>query len=324
MGNLSNIAPQDPDSPGRVRQLIVSPDHAGQRLDNFLLRELKGLPKSRVYRLVRKGQVRVNLGRVKAGYRLRSGDKVRIPPVRLGTPRAPAASGYPDSGETLFEDAHLLILDKPSGVPVHKGTGIRAGIIEALRSRRPELPFLELVHRLDRDTSGCLILAKSRAALIAMHASLRRDGGEPGIAKHYLALVKGELGKRPLRVRTGLRKNARQGGERMVVVCDQGGEAETVFRAQRRGMGWSRVDIELITGRTHQARVHAAHAGHPIAGDRKYGDRDFNKLMRGAGVKRLALHARSLEFVHPVTGRKIRVEAPVPEIFDAVLEGLPG
>lgn len=317
---MSQIGSQNPAGATRVRHITVSPEHAGQRLDNFLLRELKGLPKSRVYRLVRKGEVRVNLGRVAAGYRLRTGDKVRIPPVRLGSRvDAPPPAGL-ETGAILFEDAHLLVVDKPSGVPVHKGTGIRAGIIEALRSRRPEVPFLELVHRLDRDTSGCLMLAKSRAALTALHAALRRDTGEPPVIKRYLALVQGQPGCAPVRVRAGLRRNLVRGGERVVVVSQDGERAESILQVRKPGRRCSLVEIELLTGRTHQARVHAAHIGHPIAGDRKYGDREFNKLMRQAGLRRLALHAHRLELSHPVTGEPCRLEAPPPAFFDSLPE----
>jgi 23S rRNA pseudouridine955/2504/2580 synthase len=286
------------------------------------MRELKGLPRSRVYRLVRKGEVRVNLGRVNAAYRLQSGDRVRIPPVRLGAGTTPQVPESLDTGAVLFEDAHLLVLDKPAGVPVHGGTGISAGVIEALRARRPDLPFLELVHRLDRDTSGCLMLAKSRAALTAMHAALRRETSEPAIVKHYTALVRGRPSRRRIDVRTGLDRSTVRGGERTVTVADAGDPAESVFRLRRPGTVCSEVEIELVTGRTHQARVHAAHIGHPIAGDRKYGEQDFNKRARGAGLKRLALHAHTLAFTHPVTGESCRVEAPVPETFTTVFKDL--
>lgn len=321
MGNLSNIGSRKPGAGGGVRYLTVTSEQAGQRLDNFLLRELKGLPKSRVYRLVRRGEVRVNLGRAKAGYRLKGGDSIRIPPVRLGAPRETPAATHLETGPVLFEDAHLLVLDKPSGVTVHKGTGVHAGVIEALRARRPDLPFLELVHRLDRDTSGCLILAKSRAALTGLHAALRRDAGGPTVSKHYLALVRGDPGADPIRVRAGLKKNAPRGGERVVVVSEDGGRAETILRPTRRGPDLSLIDIELVTGRTHQARVHAAHVGHPIAGDSKYGDREFNKSVREKGIRRLALHAHTLEFTHPVTGSQCRIVAPPPAIFETAPDG---
>lgn len=302
----------------------MSPEQAGQRLDNFLLRELKGLPRSRVYRLVRKGEVRVNLGRVGAKYRLQSGDRVRIPPVRLGAAAEPRVPAGLATGGILFEDEHLLVLDKPAGVAVHGGTGVSAGIIEALRARPPERPFLELVHRLDRETSGCLMLAKSRAALTTLHAALRRDDTEPPIAKRYIALVRGRPARSPIVVHTGLRRNTVRGGERMVAVADDGDPAESVFRLRRAGEACSEVEIELVTGRTHQARVHAAHIGHPVAGDRKYGDRELNKRARDAGLKRLALHAHSLAFTHPVTGEGCRVSAPVPASFAAAFEGLNG
>lgn len=321
MGNLSNTGAGGASGRSPVRHLTVSSEQAGQRLDNFLLRELKGLPRSRLYRLVRKGEVRVNLGRVDVGYRLQAGDAIRIPPMRLGVSHGETPPVHIEPGEVLFEDSHLLVLDKPSGLPVHKGTGVRAGVIEALRSRRPDLPFLELVHRLDRDTSGCLVLAKSRTALTALHVALRREG-EARIGKYYAALVKGELGPGPVRVRAGLRKNSVQGGERMVIVTDDGDSADSVFRLKKPGGVCSLVEIELVTGRTHQARVHAWHIGHPIAGDRKYGDRDFNKLARNAGLKRLALHAHRLELTHPVTGGTCVFEAPLPKVFEATFHTL--
>lgn len=322
---MSNLSPLHSDKPAggpRVRHVTVSAEHAGQRLDNFLIRELKGLPRSRVYRLVRKGEVRVNRGRTDARYRLRSGDTVRIPPVRLGETAEPRVPADLDTGRVLFEDEHLLVLDKPAGVAVHGGTGVGAGVIEALRARRPDIPFLELVHRLDRATSGCLMLAKSRAALTGLHAALRRDESEPAIVKRYVAVVRGRPARRRIDVDAPLRRNALRGGERMVTVADDGDPAASVIRLRRPGAACSVVEIELVTGRTHQARVHAAHAGHPIAGDRKYGDRDFDKRAREAGLKRLALHAESLAFTHPVSGEPCRVEAPVPAEFAAVFERL--
>jgi len=320
MSNLSSTGSKT--SPGQraVRHVTVAPDQAGQRLDNFLLRELKGLPRSRVYRLVRKGEVRVNLGRVSARYRLCDGDRVRIPPVRRAAPAAGAPSQALDTGRVLFEDAHLLVLDKPSGVSVHGGTGVRTGLIEALRARRPELPFLELVHRLDRGTSGCLLLAKSGAALRGLHAALRGESGDV-IGKRYAALVGGELGTRPVHVSASLRRRSGPAGERLVRVAEEGDAAESVFHPQISRPGCSRVEIELLTGRTHQARAHAAYLGHPIVGDDKYGDRALNKRLRRAGVNRLALHARELVFIHPVTGEPCRVQAPPPAIFDTLFAG---
>lgn len=322
MSNLSESSSQKSPGGPRVRHVTVTAEQAGQRLDNFLIRELKGLPRSRVYRLVRKGEVRVNLGRVDARYRLQSGDRVRIPPVRLGAAPSPRVPADLETGRILFEDEHLLVLDKPAGVAVHGGTGISAGVVEALRARRPGIPFLELVHRLDRDTSGCLMLAKSRAALTGLHAALRRDESGPPITKHYVALVKGRPARRRIEVQAGLQRNTVRGGERMVAVSGDGDAAESVFRLRRPGPVCSEVEIELVTGRTHQARVHAAHIGHPIAGDRKYGDRELNKRARAAGLKRLALHAHSLAFTHPVTGEACRVEAPVPVVFAEAYQGM--
>jgi len=316
MGNLSSFSSKNSTNRDSVRHVIVAPDQAGQRLDNFLLRELKGLPRSRVYRLVRKGEVRVNLGRVKARYRLQSGDEVRIPPVRLGAASPAAAPADLDTGAVLYEDEHLLVLDKPAGVAVHGGTGLAAGVIEALRARRPELAFLELVHRLDRATSGCLMLAKSGQALRALHASLRREAAAP-IVKRYTALVAGNPGPEPVHVQARLARRAGPGGERIMAVSQEGDPAESVFRTEAGGPVCSRVGIELVTGRTHQARVHAAHIGHPIAGDLKYGEREFNERMRRAGLKRLALHASELELSHPVTGEALRIRAPLPEVFSA-------
>lgn len=317
MGNLSASGSDKPSGGSRVRHVTVSAAQAGQRLDNFLMRELRGLPRTRVYRLVRKGEVRVNLGRVNARYRLRDGDTVRIPPVRLGPRASQPPPAELEIGAVLLEDAHLLILDKPAGVAVHGGSGLRGGVIEALRARRPQLPFLELVHRLDRDTSGCLMLAKSREALTALHALLRREADGAPLSKRYAALVRGRPEEGALTVATGLRRGALHGGERRVVVSEAGDPAESVFRCETAGERCSLVEIDLITGRTHQARVHAAHIGHPIAGDRKYGDRAFNKRMRAAGVDRLALHAHELAFTHPLTGAPCRVTAPLPTMFAA-------
>jgi len=322
MSNLSHSSSDKPSGGPGVRHVTVSAEHAGQRLDNFLIRELKGLPKSRVYRLVRKGEVRVNRGRTNARYRLQSGDTVRIPPVRLGEAAPARVPADLDTGRVLYEDEHLLVVDKPAGVPVHGGTGVAAGVIEALRARRPNQPFLELVHRLDRDTSGCLMLAKSRAALTGLHTALRREAAGVSIVKRYTALVRGHPGRRRQVVRAPLRRSAVQGGERMVTVAEDGDPAESVFQLQRPGRAASLVEIELVTGRTHQARVHAAHIGHPVAGDGKYGDREFNKHARRAGLKRLALHARTLELSHPVSGDALALEAPIPGGFAAAFEVL--
>jgi 23S rRNA pseudouridine955/2504/2580 synthase len=288
----------------------VDESSQNQRVDNYLQKILKGVPKSHIYRILRSGEVRINSGRVQASYRLQTGDKVRLPPIRTSakaTTAGPAASGPVFSGPVLLEDEDLLIVDKPSGVAVHGGSGISSGVIEQMRTARQGLRFLELVHRLDRDTSGVLILAKKRAALTALHAQLR----EGHVRKHYLALVLGEWKDAKRNVKAALHKYVSASGERRVVVDDQGQQAHTVFRLMRNVPGFSLLDAELKTGRTHQIRVHLAHVGFPIAGDDKYGDFDANKRLAKRGLKRMFLHAASLEFSHPRTGQIIRVEAPL-------------
>jgi 23S rRNA pseudouridine955/2504/2580 synthase len=303
-----------------VRYVEVDETREGQRLDNFLLAILKGVPKSRIYRCLRKGEVRVNKGRTSPDYRLQVGDVVRIPPIRLSAP-APTAETRPGAFEwlaerVLYEDEHLLVLDKPSGMAVHAGSGVSTGIIEALRAWRPQAPMLELVHRLDRETSGCLLIAKSRATLTGLHSQLR-DGD---VRKYYLALIGGIL-RHAKDVSASLERRER-GGERMVQTADDGKAALTRFRPMRQFSDSTFVEIALLTGRTHQARVHSAHIGHPIAGDDKYGERDFNKTMRAAGLRRLFLHAARVEFLHPVHSRKMTFESPLPDDLSGVLDKL--
>lgn len=305
--------------------MTVDAGHAGQRLDNFLLGFLKGVPRTHVYRLLRKGEVRVNKGRSRPDYRLEEGDVVRIPPVRQGQGAGGAvaeravASGKFDWLEerVLFEDEHLLVLDKPSGLAVHGGSGVSVGLIEALRRLRPQNPFLELAHRLDRETSGCLIIAKSRRALLELH-ELLRDGG---LDKYYLALVAGpwEGGSRTVEAALQTR---RPGNQRHVAVGEEGKESASRFRPIERFADCALVEVHLLTGRMHQARVHAAHIGHPIAGDEKYGDRSFNQVVRVSELNRLFLHAARIEFRHPVTGQKMKVSAPLPAELDRVLAAL--
>jgi 23S rRNA pseudouridine955/2504/2580 synthase len=302
-----------------VRHVEVDETREGQRLDNFLLAVLKGVPKSRVYRCLRKGEVRVNKGRVGPEYRLQVGDVVRIPPIRMSseTPPKPRAGGFDWLGKhVLYEDEHLLILDKPSGMAVHAGSGVITGLIEALRAWRPQAPMLELVHRLDRETSGCLLIAKSRAVLTHLHAQLR--AGE--VSKHYAALVRGAF-RHARTVEASLERRER-GGERMVEASAEGKAAASHFEPVRQYGCATLVDIELLTGRTHQARVHAAHIGHPIAGDEKYGGREFNRDMSGLGLRRLFLHAARLEFRHPMRSGRLIAEAPLPDDLSAVLEKL--
>ena len=308
-----------PATPG-ARVVEVSPEEAGQRLDNFLLARLKGAPRSLVYRIVRGGEVRVNSGRAKPERRLEAGDRVRVPPVRLAE-RDPAVppKGLCDelAGRILFENEGLIVIDKPSGLAVHGGSGLSLGLIEALRAMRPDCTSLELVHRLDRDTSGCVMVAKKRAVLRHLHEGLR----EGGIQKRYLALVRGRWPASRQKVSAALEKNTLSSGERMVRADDTGKRAETLFRVVRVFSGATLVEASPLTGRTHQIRVHAQVSGHPIAGDEKYGDRDFDKQMRAHGLRRLFLHAASLLFSLP-SGESVAVEAPLDPALAAVLESL--
>ncbi len=300
----------------------VDAAHAGQRLDNFLISTLKGVPRSHIYRILRRGEVRINRGRRPPDYRLQAGDVVRIPPVRTAASKATSApAGLAPAWleeRILYEDSELLIIDKPAGLAVHGGSGVSLGLIEALRRLRPRQRYLELAHRLDRDTSGCLLLAKRRSALLALHAQLRAGAMD----KRYLALVQGRVGPRPVQVRAPLHKYELRSGERMVEVADDGKQALTEFVPKRLFPDCTLVEIRLRTGRTHQARVHAAHAGHPIAGDAKYGDREFNRRMRGLGLKRLFLHASRLGLEQPQSGRRMVVDAALPPDLSALLERL--
>ena len=295
-----------------VQFIEITDSNAGQRLDNFLLSLEKGVPKSRIYRALRKGEVRVNKGRKKQTYKLQLGDTVRIPPLRVT--EKTISSTVSDflrqqlTESILHEDDDLLILNKPSGLAVHAGSGIDQGIIEALRIIRAELPFLELVHRLDRDTSGCLILAKSRTSLL----HLQQQMVEHDINKRYLTLLKDSWGQEEKTVIAPLLKNTVSAGERMVQVNDEGKYAETLFIPLQQFPSAQLTEVVLFTGRTHQIRVHAKHIGHPLAGDDKYGQRAFNKQMKKAGLKRLFLHAWKLGITHPNTNEALQIEAPIP------------
>ncbi len=311
-------------APPKVRYLEVGERHVGQRLDNYLFRILKGVPKSRVYRILRRGEVRVNRARVRPDYRLQPGDVVRLPPVRQPAEIAPApreSHAYAWLAEhMLYEDEHLLAVDKPSGLAVHGGTQVAIGLIEALRQLRPHAPMLELVHRLDRETSGCLLVAKNRRTLTALH----RAWQEGEVEKYYVALVKGAWSRRGARQITAPLEKGRPaaGGRRRMRVAPTGKIATSEFTPRHVFGSTTLVEIRLLTGRMHQARVHAAHAGHPIAGDDQYGDRAFNRALRALGLKRLFLHAARLEFRHPVSGSKIRLKSPLPADLQAVLERL--
>ena len=310
-----------PASPG-VRHLEITSNHAGQRLDNFLLRELKGAPKSLIYRILRTGEVRLNGGRVQPDHRLQAGDVLRIPPVRLGEReerplRAPPGLAERLREAVLYQDRELLVLDKPAGLAVHKGSGLPYGVIELLRTLRPDEPFLELAHRLDRETSGCLALARTPAALRAIQNALRTGRVE----KRYLALARGYWNHGPREIDQPLRRNVLRGGERMVEVLDDGKPARTQFRPVSLHKPASLLEARIATGRTHQIRVHAAHVGHPLAGDEKYGDAEFNRLMAEQfGLRRLFLHAHSLNL--SLGGRDIAVSAPLDAELKAVMDRL--
>jgi 23S rRNA pseudouridine955/2504/2580 synthase len=304
-----------------VRHQHIDADMAGQRLDNFLLGELKGVPRSHVYRLIRSGQVRVNSGRATPSYRLRAGDDVRVPPVGVRAPAAPVAT--PDSldwlaDRVIFEDQRVLVIDKPAGLAVHGGSSISLGCIEALRLLRPQAKDLELAHRLDRGTSGCLLLAKRRSALRVLHELLR----EGRVDKRYLTLVQGRWPEATRRIDAPL-VTRRVGGEARVKVDPAGKEAQSSFRLlDRFGTTASLLEVSIATGRTHQIRVHAAHAGHPVAGDERYGDADFNTYMRSFGLQRIFLHAHLLAFEWPDSGEPFTVSAPLPAELRAVLTAL--
>ncbi len=302
--------------------LIVDEGSAEQRIDNFLLARLKGVPRSRIYRLLRTGEVRVNKGRVRPEYRLVSGDQVRIPPLRRGAEEEAPALGPQQLQRLreaiLFEDAELLLIDKPAGMAVHGGSGLSHGMIEALRQIYPPPLALELVHRLDRDTSGCLLIAKRRSALRAVHELLRKGSVE----KRYLALVSGRVDWAERRVDVPLRKNLLRGGEREVRVDPSGSPSVTLFRRVRAFPQATLVEARLLTGRTHQIRVHAAHLGHPILGDDKYGDPEANRTLRALGLRRLFLHASALSFPRGGGAEPFRGSSPLPEELERVLERL--
>lgn len=304
----------------QVQLVEITEEHCDQRLDNFLIARLKGVPKSRIYRIVRKGEVRVNKGRVDVKYRLAVGDIVRIPPVRVAER---SEESYVPQGlqaalqyGILFEDDGFLIVNKPAGFAVHGGSGVSSGIIEGLRLLRPEAHFLELVHRLDKDTSGCLIIAKKRSALKQLH-ELFRDNH---VQKTYLALLAGQWARKKLVVTAPLLKNVSKGGERMVVISQAGKEAETLFRRMKVFADSTLVEASPKTGRTHQIRVHAASLGHPIVGDERYGRDDINRGFKGRGYKRMFLHAEKLTFQHPLTGVLLNILAPLPQPLEELLK----
>ncbi|MCC5882915.1 MAG: RluA family pseudouridine synthase [Halomonas sp.] len=302
-----------------VQWVEVGEGQSGQRVDNFLITRLKGVPRTLVYRIVRKGEVRVNKKRVKADYRLQVGDLVRIPPLKLAPREAvkQVSEGLRNllAGSVLVEGPGWLVINKPAGLPVHGGSGVKIGLIEALRQVREDLEFLELVHRLDRDTSGCLLLAKSRPALLALNDALKRHQMD----KRYLALVAGRWPVRREFVSARLDRFDAGNGERRVRVDAAGKVARTRFAIREAFPKATLIEAEPVTGRTHQIRVHAAHAGFPLLGDDKYGSREGESLARHLGLSRLFLHAESLTFPEPSSGRPVQIRAPLPEELEAVL-----
>jgi 23S rRNA pseudouridine955/2504/2580 synthase len=305
-----------------VAWVTVDESSETQRIDNFLFRHLKGVPKSHVYRILRSGEVRVNSKRVDSSYRLQVGDVLRIPPIRVAqpaSPRAPAPAVPRRLDQAvLYEDDALLVLNKPSGMAVHGGSGISRGVVEQLRLERPEAKFLELAHRLDRETSGVLLLAKKRSALVALHRAMR----EGLMDKRYLVLVKGKWRNKKQSVRLTLHKYLTPEGERRVSVSKEGQESHTIFNLQRAWQDFSLLEAELKTGRTHQIRVHLAHLGFPIAGDDKYGDFGLNKELQKQGLKRMFLHAYKVTIAHPLTGEPLQLEAPLPDELERFVQQL--
>jgi 23S rRNA pseudouridine955/2504/2580 synthase len=303
----------------KVRLVSVTTDEAGQRIDNFLARHLKGVPRSHIYRMLRRGEVRVNSGRIRAQYKVCAGDRVRIPPARVASGGNTTPVNVIDLEQRiLFENARCLVIDKPSGMAVHGGSGLDYGVIEALRAGRPGDHYLELVHRLDRETSGCLMIARRRSFLRAIHEDLRNGA----VTKRYLALLAGRWEGGSRTVSASLIKNQLRSGERMVVVDEQGKAATTVFRPVSRYASATLVEVDLKTGRTHQIRVHGAHIGHPLAGDEKYGDPVLNRRLREAGLRRLFLHAHMIEFTDHPGEQLINISAPLAPGLKAVLDRL--
>jgi 23S rRNA pseudouridine955/2504/2580 synthase len=319
-----------------VRRLAVDEDTAGQRLDNFLLRVLKGVPKTHVYRVIRSGEVRVNGGRAAADTRLAAGDEVRVPPVRTAAASGEAADVPAREFPVLFEDEHLLALDKPAGVAVHGGSGVSSGVIEQLRRARPQARFLELVHRLDRETSGVLLVAKKRSALTALQDQFRAHGPDKAVGKTYAALVAGDWPANLKVIDVPLHKYLTAEGERRVRATSPADEAGrrsiTLVQVRRRLPGFTLLAVTIRTGRTHQIRVHLAGAGYPIAGDDKYGDFELNKRLaregvpgagtRAARLARMFLHAERLRVTHPATGQVLELHAPLPEALERAVDAL--
>ncbi len=307
-------------SANKVAYIDIESESAGQRIDNFLQSYLKNVPKSHVYRILRTGQVRVNRGRIKPTYRLQVGDQLRLPPLQLSslTPLTPQPSLVKNllAKATLYEDDFLMVINKPAGMAVHGGSGLSFGVIEGLRVLYPHLPHLELVHRLDRDTSGCLLITKKRSILRQLH-ELLRDGK---LHKQYVALVQGMWPPRLTQVNLPLKKNILQSGERIVRVNLEGKVSQSLFKIEQSFTVATLLQVQPLTGRTHQIRVHTAHQGHPIAGDDKYGNPSFNQQMHHYGLHRLFLHATAIDFRLPQSDYQLTVKSPLPVDLQQVLQ----
>jgi 23S rRNA pseudouridine955/2504/2580 synthase len=312
---------QNPTKKFKSKQLVITADNEGQRIDNFLLRYFGKIPKSRVYKMLRKGEVRINKGRVKQTYKLQKDDVLRIPPVYLDERKStkPTHSLQQKMQDAIiFEDDDIIVINKPAGIVVHSGSGQNYGVIEAFRALGEAYEKLELVHRLDKDTSGCLILAKNIPVLRQLHHSIKNDQ----INKSYTALLAGRINEKKFTVNTPLSKNTVRSGERVVRIDEHGKTAVTNFIRGRVFQASSLVDIELITGRTHQIRVHSASIGHPVIGDKKYGDRKINNEFKKLGLNRMFLHASSLKFKSPKTDKQIIIKAPLDIVLTELLEKL--
>jgi 23S rRNA pseudouridine955/2504/2580 synthase len=309
-----------PSSGPAVRLVQVAEAHSGQRLDNFLFRLCKGVPKSHIYKAIRDGQVRVNKGRIAVDHRLETGDMVRVPPLRLPQP-GEARPVPPAEFPIVYEDDAMLVVDKPAGIAVHGGSGVAFGVIERLRAARPDAPMLELAHRLDRETSGLLMLAKKRSALLGLHAMLREGQGN----KRYYALVCGDWVNDRQHIKLPLSKWTTVSGERRVRVDKDGGQtAHTIVTLKQRYGKFTLVEAELRTGRTHQIRVHLAAMGFPIVGDDKYGDDAIRLSFARKGFARMFLHAHRLDLPHPLTAEPLSLEAPLPQACTDILKSLEG
>ena len=308
-------------APPKAQLIEITTSEVGQRIDNFLIKFLKGVPRTRIYKAVRSGEVRVNRSRIKVSHKLKVGDQVRIPPIRYaqGSQQVVIPPNLLENVPVLFEDPYLLVLDKPAGLAVHGGTGVQYGLIEAYRQLRPQYGFLELVHRLDRETSGCLMLAKTRPALLALQQQL---GAHRTIGKFYLALVLGSLQDRIRTINLALSVKTESGKHKRSIADPKGHHSVSRIRPIKHFFDSTLIEIELKTGRMHQARAHCALSRFPIAGDRLYGDEGFNTKMKKLGLGRTFLHSHKLQFGHPVTKNPVELEAPLPPSLQAVLDHL--